>query len=515
MSDKGFVIEPAAVPLSHQQDSGNPPKVSDDTATNGNSGTRRGIILIALALLALLVLWWVNGRDNNLRPATTASGADSTPAAAAPQPGNDAARAAGKKLAPFAETQQALARTRAQGSLAKFVEQQILLEESMAVGEWGQQRFDAAMARALRGDELFVADKFAEAQSAYDEATTLLADVIVSGQQRVVDALAAGQVALDKRDERTATAAYETALGIDPNNPEAKAGLTRTAQLPAIKKLLLEARNHELAGEWAAAAASYQQILGLDAQTIGIAPALEQAQREVGGDKLRDTLSAGFAALERRQYRGATKKFNAALQMDPGNEVALGGLQQVNARTELASIAALEKEAAAAVSSEDWESAVSAYRKALQMDPNIQFAKAGMRSAVEQSEAAKLLGRIVEEPNKLSSSELLAQGREQLRKARLLEPRGPRLAALLDDSARLLTAYSKPVEVQLTSDNATEILVSTVGKLGTFSNRELSLRPGEYVLLGSRSGCRDVRQTVIVAPGMKPVDIRCREQLPR
>ncbi len=178
-------------------------------------------------------------------------------------------------------------------------------------------------------------------------------------------------------------------------------------------------------------------------------------------------------------------------------------------------MARLERDASAAVAGEDWNSAVALYQRALKLDSNIQFAKAGLGAARAQARAASTLGEIVAAPNKLSSKQLMSKGREALAQARTLKPRGPKLAALIERSDALLTAYAQPVTVQLTSDNRTEVLVSTVGKLGAFAARELSLRPGEYVLLGSRAGCRDVRRTVVVAPDMQPVDIRCEEPLSR
>lgn len=515
MNDSGFEIKPATVPLSHQDGATDTAVHADPNQAASASGSRRTVALALLILIAGAALWWVSERDNNLTSSSLANPSSTAPVAepnAVPIPGSGSP---GNQLAPFAQSQQALARTRAQTALAQFVEQQILLEESMAVGAWGQEPFDAAMAEALAGDELFVDDRFGEAQEAYQKATDLLANVIASGEGLVTDALAEGQAALDARDPDKANRSFKAALAIDTDNETARDGLARAAQLPQINQLLLQARNFELAGQWSNAVQAYQDILALDAQTLGVAAALAEANKAVGGDQLRDTLSAGFAALEQRQYRQARTRFNAALSMDPGNEVALGGLQQVNARTELATIASLKTKAQRAVADEDWATAVDTYAAALKLDSNIQFAKAGMRTAVEQRDAAALLGRIIAEPNKLSSAQLLEEGRAQLEGARALTPQGPRLQQLIAQSERLLAAYSKPVAVQLTSDNATEILVSTVGKLGAFSTREVSLRPGEYVLLGSRSGCRDVRQTVIVAPGMEPVDIRCREQLPR
>jgi len=67
--------------------------------------------------------------------------------------------------------------------------------------------------------------------------------------------------------------------------------------------------------------------------------------------------------------------------------------------------------------------------------------------------------------------------------------------------------------VLLRSDNRTEVTLSTVGTLGAFEEKRLELRPGSYTLIGSRDGCRDIREQIVVRPNMNPVDIRCAETL--
>jgi hypothetical protein len=44
-----------------------------------------------------------------------------------------------------------------------------------------------------------------------------------------------------------------------------------------------------------------------------------------------------------------------------------------------------------------------------------------------------------------------------------------------------------------------------------FAEKQLNLRPGAYTIIGSRDGCRDVRESILVRPDMQPVEIRCEE----
>jgi hypothetical protein len=71
------------------------------------------------------------------------------------------------------------------------------------------------------------------------------------------------------------------------------------------------------------------------------------------------------------------------------------------------------------------------------------------------------------------------------------------------------------MQVQLVSDNVTDVTVFKVGRLGVFNSQELSLRPGVYVAVGNRPGYRDVRVEFRVAPEieMDPVVVQCEERI--
>jgi hypothetical protein len=92
---------------------------------------------------------------------------------------------------------------------------------------------------------------------------------------------------------------------------------------------------------------------------------------------------------------------------------------------------------------------------------------------------------------------------------------GPRLEDQKIELSRLLKRAATPLKVQLISDNATNVAIFKVGQFGSFSARELELRPGVYVAVGNRAGYRDVRLEFRVAPEieMKPIVIQCEEQI--
>jgi tetratricopeptide (TPR) repeat protein len=200
------------------------------------------------------------------------------------------------------------------------------------------------------------------------------------------------------------------------------------------------------------------------------------------------------------------------LQLDPGNSVASGGLEQVAQRTDLTEIEQLRESATAAEAAERWQQAIADYDRVLKLDPNIQFAKDGRARAGDQYRAQVALANIIANPDKLSSPQLFDQAKEILARAQRLSPQGAALQAQTDQVAELIRVYSTQVPVTLESDEVTVVTLSTVGVLGSFEQKQLSLRPGAYTLIGSRNGYRDVRETMLVRPGMAPFVIRCTEK---
>ena len=92
---------------------------------------------------------------------------------------------------------------------------------------------------------------------------------------------------------------------------------------------------------------------------------------------------------------------------------------------------------------------------------------------------------------------------------------GPVIRSQVSRLELLLPTFNQPVMLALESDNATEVAIQRVGFFGAFERREVSLKPGKYTVTGKRSGFRDVRREITVAPGQgeQTIVIRCLEPI--
>lgn len=491
MPDQPIVIQPVTPPLSH---------LGESRQRTGN--WQRTVLVSVIALVAALALVWVFSFDAPTVQLVEPAGKDGArPAPAVTR----------QERAPFADLEYERQLEAAKGRLGELVEIQTALKESMQVGVWGEKEYQAAMDRATDADLAFQEKRYEDAWEAYGDATNQFKALMARGEALFKAHLDAGGKALDRRDAAGAEREFAAALIIKAGHPDAEAGLNRAKKIPAVAEALRKAANHELAGRWKDALAAYDEALRIDPETQGIAELRAKVGSASTQEQLRRLLSDGFAAMDTRQFDKARNLFNQVLALDPDNPVAAGALQQVSAQGDVDRIRAGEDRGLAAESREDWAAAIKAYEEVLAIDGAIEFARTGIVRARAHARTIELLGKIRGAPDKLSSPQLFQEARDILAEARTLQPGGPRLAEHIAAVDQLVKTYSEPVDVTLTSDGATSVILSTVGSLGTFSRKTVALRPGEYTVVGSQQGCRDIRETIVVKPGMAPVSVRCNE----
>ena len=499
--DDQLVIEPVAAPLS--QRSGERPRRALALPGLGARAWWFGGALALLGAVAVFVFAVLPERiDAPSPPPHGALAGKATPAAVE----TDAPP-------PFRALEMQRAREQAQEKLNDFMALHLELEEVHNVAAWGADDFAAAIERANAGDALFLETKFESALLEYAAAATALENLTTTAHQRFDAALAEGDAALAAGDHARAKAAFERASVMRGDDPRVTAGLARTAKLPQIARLLRESERARLRGEIDAARDLLLEARALDPETPRLAGLLADVEAARRAERRKALLSNAFAALEDGEYDTALVRFDDALRAFPNDAAALAGRQQTEQARTLAEIDALREAAAAQMRAEQWADALATFERALAIDPSLQFASEGRDAVAARKALIDAMERIVADPTLLSADREFEAAGRTLAEAAALRDAGDTFTARLARFEAVLERAAVPVPLVLLSDNATEVTIHKVGAMGAFERRELALRPGRYVIVGSRDGCRDVRKEIVLAADTAPVDIRCMERI--
>jgi tetratricopeptide (TPR) repeat protein len=418
------------------------------------------------------------------------------------------------EVAPYEATQRERARQQAQESLSRFVELQIMLEEDMHVWNWGAEAFQHVLDTAHQGDRLFIDQKYDEALANYDAGSEALRELVERGDTRFALAMDAGVRALDARDAERAAEALAAAADIYPDAAPLEDALKRLEVLPNVQAALRDAQRARDRGEYEAALTHFETIRNLDPATPGVRDQIAELNGILSEQSFDALLSAGYSALGRARYDDARASFAKALEMRPSDTAAIDGQRQVSEAKTLARIEALRARATQMVQNENWSAAEAAFAEILGIDANLQFAREGRNHAARMAELSTAIDRVLNDPGRLSAPAAFTDAVALFRRAVDEFPQpGPRLSGQLDRMEATLADAAEPVSVEFTSDGQTRITVSHVGEIGSFERRTLDLRPGRYVLTGSRNGCRDVRKEVMIGRNTDVIDIRCEQQI--
>ena len=387
--------------------------------------------------------------------------------------------------------------------------------EGRAVQRWGSLRFRQAQAVYAEGDEAYLARDYSLATQKYEQATTIVEPLLEEVDKVFSKTLSDAQTALENADTIEALRLFELAVAISPSNSVAQSGYTRAKNLGEVLSLTDRGLAYENELELDAARRSFERAIELDPEWQPAQAGLLRVLDTINQMEFDSRMTEGLIAVEEGDYPAARAAFRMAQTLKPGSPEPADGLMQVDQGLRLNRIALLERQADAEGQNEQWEVAVETYTRILEIDGNLVFAKQGLSRAEEMSALHARLEGYIEKPDSLSAPSTMRKATELVVDITRMSSIGPRLANQRDQLSRLLKRAATPLAVELVSDNATDVSIYRIGKLGSFHSREIKLRPGTYVAVGSRAGYRDVRLEFRVSPELEsgPVVVRCEETI--
>jgi serine/threonine protein kinase len=399
--------------------------------------------------------------------------------------------------------------------MRKTFDARMTMLESRGAGAWGGRDF--AMAKTLAAESVGARDAGNPkmAQDRLVAAARFLDSVESRAPQALTAQIAAGEKALGSGQQEVAGQAFDMARRIDPNDRRATDGQRRTQSLNGILPLLADAQNAEVARDFARAAQDYSQALSLDPGNATARAGQARANAAFGDDSYAKAVGTGFAALGAGRLDEAHEAFVKARALKPNGAEASEGLRRVSAALTARGFASIRQRAAGLEAQERWDEAEQAYADVLSADPTLAFAQEGRARAGSRAELAGRLQQLIERPDRLASPGVRDEARSLLETAQAQSPSGPVLRSQIARLQILLPGFDKPVRLSLVSDNSTRIEISSIGSFGAFSRRDIELRPGKYIVVGTRTGFRDVRREITVAPGqdIQTIRVTCSEPI--
>jgi tetratricopeptide (TPR) repeat protein len=489
---------------------------ADGTATRGVSpGVAFGGLAVLLVVFVTVIFWLPDVVQDENGPSGEAPAAaptgdsvqqDAAPGEDAPDASDDAGNSD-----PATEAELKAATDEALGDLLSRLQRL----QYRGIERWGGQTYLNALDVYERGDRAYLGKDYATAGDRYREAAGML-EPFFDRIDRVFDeTMRAARAAFAAGDHAEAVRLYDLAVAITPGNAEAEQGLSRARNLASVLDLVDQARSFESELDLQAARLAFEKALQLDPAWEPAVTGLERVRAAIHEQSFEQRMTEGLDALAAGNLPTARAAFDAAKALKPDSRQPVDGLLQVDQEMRLANIHRLEQEATALENNEEWRAAIAKYEEIAEIDADLQFVREGLARSRERAAIHERIATFIDDPDSLSAPGTMQAATRLLLQVTTMNPMGPRLEDQKNELSRLLKRAATPLTVRLVSDNATEVSIYRVGKLGAFTTQEVSLAPGAYVATGSRIGFRDVRLEFRVAPELEqePIIIKCEERI--
>ena len=437
-----------------------------------------------------------------------------TPAPAEPLRSEDRIDTATEQPPEIDQAQLESEKARAEQKLAEYLAAKTALDQ-MAAAEWGAEDYLKMAELGRQADAQFMENQYNLASDLYDQATSLATD-LTGRTDAVLERLKIeGSRALDSGNGALAQRNFSAALKIAPEDAAARQGLKRAETIGIVMQLIESGGLHETNEAWPQARSDFSKALEIDPDSEQARQGLDRINTLTEEKQFQQLMSAGLAAFHRKEYKLARSRLLEAKSLKSESREVSDALFQVNQAIRLSKIENLRQAAQKAERSEDWQAALKSYLAVLDIDKNLQFAVRGKERALEQIEIDKRIRFFLAKPQMLDSDSQLKNAVLLVEEANAINPRGPILSDRIKQLEQLVGVAQIPVKIAIESDNLTRVAVYKVGKLGRFSEHELELRPGTYTVVGTRDGYQDVRQKIVVKPGLQSlrITVKCKVKI--
>ena len=461
-----------------------------------------------LLLLAVLVIFWLPKSLESVKnvPAPTTTETEGTAASEQPDTVAGKGSPAAADASPWSDAQAARLRKEAQDMLAQLLELQDTLQ-TRGVEQWAPDAFAGVATLAVDGDTLYKTRQYAQATANYQQALTALQALQDAMPEELNKRLETAGQAIEDGDKEAALAELTVAALIEPNSSDIVSLQQRAEVLPQVLPLLEQAAASETDGDLSQAQQLLQHATALDPLHQRARSELQRIAEKARSQDFNKAMSEGYSALNEARFDTAKKAFLTAAALQQGSTEAASALEQVATAQTAQRLSTLNQRGQKNEQQEQWQKAVDDYEQAQQLDRSIVFASEGLQRSRARAALDQELRTTIEAPQRLSDAAVATAVAKQLQQAKQIRPRGPVLTRQIDRLETLLQRANATVNITLRSDEETDVIVYKVARLGRFTQRELTLRPGTYTATGTRNGYRDVRQSFTIAHDSAPTNV--------
>ncbi len=373
--------------------------------------------------------------------------------------------------------------------------------------------FEKAFESASKGNQFLQDGSFFPAKSELEEAHDHLESLANSILEFVQTNAAMGHRYIAQGQGAKAIEAFTNVLTVDPQNEEAVRHLERAKYADQVFALLQQADQKEANDELEAALEDFQEAFEIDGGSAKAQQGISRTTRKIQNRDFDFHITAARGAESTGQYEKAIEHFQSALQIFPARTDLTDAIIKARQDKRKNDIYTMITSAYKLEEEYDWQGARGYYQQLLQLEPDFEQAKEGMIRTGKMIRGLLRYDTYIDVAMQEARRADFQLAIRSFDKAMQSKPDYLELSEDAEKLRRFLHLQSQPVDIMFLSDMATWVSVQGPTKLkpSKLKEKNLSLLPGKYHVIGRKKGYQDIRFPLNVRAGsqQEPLTVIC------
>ncbi|MEZ5276324.1 MAG: hypothetical protein R3F07_08090 [Opitutaceae bacterium] len=364
--------------------------------------------------------------------------------------------------------------------------------------------YNRAFSSASEGRQFLEQGSFQAAATKLEEAAEAMDEIEAAIDDGVQGSLLDGRQALANGDRQAALNAFRAVLETKPDNEEAIRGLARAETIEVLEDLLVRAAAAEESGAFEESLSLYEKAQETDALSAQAQQGVARLKKEIKDRDFNLAMAEAETAESNDDWEAAIAAYGRAIEVYPRRDEVKALLETAKETSHELNVQRALASAYDAENNRDWMAARRAYLKTLEIEPKLAEAEEGL---VRTSRMLRVILRYEKLLELAADQAARAEYQASIRsfnEAISIKPDYIQLTADQVTLKNLLSAQSKPVEINFQSDTKTWVTISNYKLLGKFKQESVKILPGDYEIVGRRKGYEDVILLLQVRNGSPP-----------
>ena len=358
------------------------------------------------------------------------------------------------------------------------------------------------------GDKFYFEEFYFKSRDSYKRASELIIGFNDRNRLKVLEIIDRSQLAFDlvKLDE--AKTLVEEGLGIDPANNKLTNLNNRIDNYQKVTDLISSAKDYSLSNKYSLAIQTINEALQIDPERDDAKQSKIKIINESKVYYFDQNLKNAYNALASNEFTKSLTLYNDAKSILPSNPELPILKREIDTKKKNYDIVLYTNSGDRNYASENWESALDAYDKALKLDPTNSNLQRKFNRTSTVKKTYDDLNKYLRNVDRLSSPNIRRNFETVIGDANNLVLKDEKkLIGLISQANETFKKYGEMVVLNLISNGETYLDIQKTRQYQPFSEENIKLYPGKYTLIAKKRGMQSSRKEINLSPGTEFLSI--------